>query len=306
MKKIIITPRPFVGKGKVYIDKLKSAGYQVECNNSGGRYSKEELIEKIKDANAIITGNDPLSREVIDQAKNLKVISKYGVGLDNIDVDYANSKDIVVHKALNANSISVAEMTILMMLSSSRKYVEIESQARNGKDIRLVGYELYQKNLGLIGLGAIGQHVAHIAHSMGMTITAHDPHIDKSKVPSYIELKSPDEIYQYSDVISLHLPLLDSTRNIINDSVFEKMKSSAILINTARGGLVDEKSLYTALSNQKIAFASEDIELRERSKELTELKNYSITPHAASFTDETDHNTMQISIKNVLQELEKE
>ncbi|MCG3005431.1 phosphoglycerate dehydrogenase, partial [Escherichia coli] len=83
----------------VYIDKLKSAGYQVECNNSGGRYSKEELIEKIKDANAIITGNDPLSREVIDQAKNLKVISKYGVGLDNIDVDYANSKDIVVHKA---------------------------------------------------------------------------------------------------------------------------------------------------------------------------------------------------------------
>ncbi len=165
--------------------------------------------------------------------QNLKVISKYGVGLDNIDVDYANSKDIVVHKALNANSISVAEMTILMMLSSSRKYVEIESQARNGKDIRLVGYELYQKNLGLIGLGAIGQHVAHIAHSMGMTITAHDPHIDKSKVPSYIELKSPDEIYQYSDVISLHLPLLDSTRNIINDSVFEKMKSSAILINTA-------------------------------------------------------------------------
>lgn len=84
------------------------------------------------------------------------------------------------------------------------------------------------------------------------------------------------------------------------------MKSSAILINTARGGLVDEKSLYAALSNQKIAFASEDIELRERSKELTELKNYSITPHAASFTDEADHNTMQISIKNVLQELEKE
>lgn len=306
MKKIIITPRPFVGKGKVYIDKLKSAGYHVECNNSGGRYSKEELIEKIKYADAIITGNDPLDREVIDQAKNLKVISKYGVGLDNIDVNYANRKGIVVHKALNANSISVAEMAILMMLSSCRKYVETENQARNGQDVRLVGHELYQKTLGLIGLGAIGQHVAHIAHSLGMIITAYDPYLDKNKVPSYIELKSLDDIYHHSDILSLHLPLLDNTRNLINETVFDKIKPSAILINTARGGLVDEESLYSALINQKIAFASEDIELKERSAKIKELKNYSITPHAASFTNEAEHNTMQISIKNVLQELEKE
>ncbi|MEC9825449.1 phosphoglycerate dehydrogenase [Escherichia marmotae] len=306
MKKITITPRPFVDKGKVYIEKLQSAGYDVECNTSGGRYSKEELIEKIKYADAIITGNDPLDREVIDQAKNLKVISKYGVGLDNIDVDYANRKGIVVHKALNANSISVAEMAILMMLSSCRKYVETENQARKGQDVRLVGHELYQKTLGLIGLGAIGQHVAHIAHSLGMIITAYDPYLDKNKVPSYIELKSLDDIYHHSDILSLHLPLLDNTRNLINETVFDKIKPSAILINTARGGLVDEESLYSALINQKIAFASEDIELKERSAKIKELKNYSITPHAASFTNEAEHNTMQISIKNVLQELEKE
>ncbi|WP_105263310.1 MULTISPECIES: phosphoglycerate dehydrogenase [unclassified Escherichia] len=306
MKKITITPRPFIDKGKVYIEKLQSAGYDVECNTSGGRYSKEELIEKIKYADAIITGNDPLDREVIDQAKNLKVISKYGVGLDNIDVDYANRKGIVVHKALNANSISVAEMAILMMLSSCRKYVETENQARNGQDVRLVGHELYQKTLGLIGLGAIGQHVAHIAHSLGMIITAYDPYLDKNKVPSYIELKSLDDIYHHSDILSLHLPLLDNTRNLINETVFDKIKPSAILINTARGGLVDEESLYSALINQKIAFASEDIELKECSAKIKELKNYSITPHAASFTNEAEHNTMQISIKNVLQELEKE
>ncbi|MED0061951.1 phosphoglycerate dehydrogenase [Escherichia marmotae] len=306
MKKITITPRPFIDKGKVYIEKLQSAGYDVECNTSGGRYSKEELIEKIKYADAIITGNDPLDREVIDQAKNLKVISKYGVGLDNIDVDYANRKGIVVHKALNANSISVAEMAILMMLSSCRKYVETENQARNGQDVRLVGHELYQKTLGLIGLGAIGQHVAHIAHSLGMIITAYDPYLDKNKVPSYIELKSLDDIYHHSDILSLHLPLLNNTRNLINETVFDKIKPSAILINTARGGLVDEESLYSALINQKIAFASEDIELKERSAKIKELKNYSITPHAASFTNEAEHNTMQISIKNVLQELEKE
>ena len=295
MKKITITPRPFVDKGKVYIEKLQSAGYDVECNASGGRYSKEELIEKIKYADAIITGNDPLDREVIDQAKNLKVISKYGVGLDNIDVDYANRKGIVVHKALNANSISVAEMAENM----SKPRIKPEM-------VRLVGHELYQKTLGLIGLGAIGQHVAHIAHSLGMIITAYDPYLDKNKVPSYIELKSLDDIYHHSDILSLHLPLLDNTRNLINETVFDKIKPSAILINTARGGLVDEESLYSALINQKIAFASEDIELKERSAKIKELKNYSITPHAASFTNEAEHNTMQISIKNVLQELEKE
>ncbi|MEK0044534.1 phosphoglycerate dehydrogenase [Escherichia albertii] len=306
MKKIIITPRPFVGKGKIYIENLQSAGYDVECNTSGNRYSKEELIEKIKDADAIITGNDPLDRDVLEQATKLKVISKYGVGLDNIDVDYANRKDIVVHKALCANAISVAEMTILMMLSSARKYVEIENQARNGNDVRLVGHELYQKTLGLIGLGAIGQHVARIAHTLGMFIIAYDPYINKSQIPDYIIPKSLDEIYQCSDILSLHLPLLDNTRNLIDGSVFEKMKPSAILINTARGGLIDEESLYIALTNHKIAFISEDIELKERSEKIKNLKNYSITPHAASFTDEADHNTMKISIKNVLQELEKE
>ncbi|ETD65437.1 NAD(P)-dependent oxidoreductase, partial [Escherichia coli] len=122
----------------------------------------------------------------------------------------------------------------------------------------------------------------------------------------YIELKSLDDIYHHSDILSLHLPLLDNTRNLINETVFDKIKPSAILINTARGGLVDEESLYSALINQKIAFASEDIELKERSAKIKELKNYSITPHAASFTNEAEHNTMQISIKNVLQELEKE
>ncbi|MCZ8582002.1 NAD(P)-dependent oxidoreductase, partial [Escherichia albertii] len=133
-----------------------------------------------------------------------------------------------------------------------------------------------------------------------------DPYINKSQIPDYIILKSLNEIYQCSDILSLHLPLLDNTRNLIDGSVFEKMKPSAILINTARGGLIDEESLYIALTNHKIAFISEDIELKERSEKIKNLKNYSITPHAASFTDEADHNTMKISIKNVLQELEKE
>ncbi|MDM3444142.1 phosphoglycerate dehydrogenase [Citrobacter sp. Cb009] len=305
MKKILITPRPFLSKGQKYLDELQAAGYIVECNTSGGRFSKEELKVKIKDADAIITGNDPLDQDVIDCAKKLKVISKYGVGLDNINVEYANSRNIVVHKALNANSVSVAEMAILMMLSSARKYVEIEQQAKCSNDVRLVGTELHKKTLGLIGLGAIGKHVAHIANAMGMEIIAYDPYINQSQVFPYINFKELDEVYQLSDVISLHLPLLDSTRHMIDQHAFEKMKPSAILINTARGGLIDEDSLYNALITHKISFASEDIELKERKEATKQLINYSITPHAASFTQEADLNTIQISIKNVTNELEK-
>ena len=302
--KILITPRPFQTKGLNKIEKLRKGGYEVEYNNLDHRFTIEELINRIEDADAIITGNDLLNKEILGKAHKLKVISKYGVGLDNIDLEYANSRGIKVCKALEANSISVAEMAIQLMLASSRSFYKLCDNSKKLIDKRIMGTELFRKRLGIFGLGSIGKYVAKIAHSFGMEIVAYDPYINKDTLREYIDLVPFDEIVKTADYISLHLPLEDSTRYMFNDNVFSKMKSTAIIINTARAGLIDCDSLYKALTNGNIAFAAEDVELKERTKKIIELDNYIILPHAASFTKEADENTINITVKNVLEVLE--
>lgn len=301
--KIVITPRPFNTKGRCFIELLKSKGYEVDYNSLDRRFSYEELLVKTKNADAIITGNDLLTEEILRNATKLKVISKYGVGLDNIDVNYANKKGIKICKALGANSRSVAEMTMLMMLSASRDFVNISNQAKNGNEERIVGQELYGKTLGVLGLGAIGRKVAKIAINFGMKVIAHDPYVMRSDL-ELIELVSKSRLVEESDYISLHIPLTEKTAGIINQSVFERMKESAILINSARAGLIETKALYKALTERKIRYVIEDIELEERDKTIINLSNYSITPHAAAFTVESDNNTMKIAVKSVLEVLE--
>ncbi len=301
--KIVITPRPFNTKGMYFIDLLESRGYEVDYNSLNRRFLHEELLDKIEDADAIITGNDLLNEEILKESKQLKVISKYGVGLDNIDVKYANKMGIKVCKALGANSRSVAEMTILMMLSASRDFVNISNRAKNGNEERVIGQELYGKTLGILGLGAIGKKVAKIALSFEMKVIAYDPYVMQSD-SELIELVSQNRLIQESDYISLHIPLTENTAGIINKSVFDRMKESAILINSARAGLVENKALYQALTEGKIRYVIEDVELKERDKAIIDLPNYSITPHAASFTVESDNNTMKIAVDNVLKVLE--
>ncbi|MEG0360401.1 MAG: phosphoglycerate dehydrogenase [Longicatena sp.] len=302
--KIVITPRPFASKGKDLIEMLEKKGYEVDYNRTGKRITKEELLSKLKDADAIITGNDQLDKEVLSQAKKLKVISKYGVGLDNIDQEYANKHNIKVCKALGANTVSVAEMAILLVMASSRKLTELSNNSKLFEDIRILGNEIFGKTIGILGLGAIGKLTAKYANTMGMHVIGYDPYVKEEELPHYIELKNFEEVVKKSDYLSIHLPLLKTTEKMINAEVFEMMKSSAVLINTARGGLVDNNSLYKALTEKQIAFAAEDIEVKERTKEIVLLRNYIVTPHAASFTSEADGNTIRISVKNVLENIE--
>ena len=286
MKTILITPRPFHEKGSEQIEKLEQLGYNVIVNDTGKRYTKEQLMELMPDIDAILTGNDPLDKELLTLSKKLKVISKYGVGLDNIDLKYANEKGIKVCKALGANSISVAESAMMMILTSLRR-------------------EAKGKTLGILGLGAIGKNVARFAHAFEMNIVGYDPYISQQQVEDYVTMKSFEEVLEQSDIITLHLPLLESTKNIINDKSISKMKDGVIIINTARGGLIDSKALFNALQTAKLSFVSEDVELKERSEELKQMERYNITPHAASFTLEADQNTMQVAVQNIIDNLEE-
>lgn len=305
-KKILITPRPFQGKGKHMIKMLQEKGYHVEYNQLDRRFSLEELVEKIKDADAIITGNDPLDREVLSKADKLKVISKYGVGIDNIDAEFAAERGIRIRKALGANTISVAEMTMQLILSSARNFANLCSNSKHLIDKRIIGSELCGKKLGILGLGAIGRCVAQLAHGFGMEIYGYDPYANADELADYIAMKEFDVVISECDFVSLHLPLVHSTEKLINQSVFKRMKNTSILINTARAGLVEHNDLHDALKNQTIAFAAEDVELQERPEALIALDNYIITPHAASFTKEADMKTIETTVKNIIEVLEGE
>ncbi|MCI6379659.1 MAG: phosphoglycerate dehydrogenase [Faecalicoccus sp.] len=305
MRTILITPRPFHEKGSEQIEKLEQLGYKVIVNDTGKRYSKEQLMDLVANADAILTGNDPLDKELLSQAKNLKVISKYGVGLDNIDLTYANEKGIKVCKALGANSVSVAESAMMMILTSLRQYNSLCHNSKSGIEKRLMGREAKGKTLGILGLGAIGKNVAQFAHAFEMNIIGYDPYVTQDQVEDYVRMDTFEELLKQSDVISLHLPLLESTKYIIDELAISKMREGAIVINTARGGLIDSLALFKALQTDKLSFVSEDVELKERPEELKQMERYNITPHAASFTLEADQNTMKIAVQNIIDNLEE-
>lgn len=305
MMKIIITPRTFQDKGSHQIKRLRKLGYDVVMNTKNQRYTREEVMTLIEDADAILTGNDPLDREVLGKAKKLKVISKYGVGLDNIDVSYAEDHHIKVCKAIGANTISVAEMVMLMILAASRDFLTLANNSKNRVIDRISGREIYHKTLGIVGTGAIGQEVAIRAKGFQMKILGYDPYVKQEDISSCIQLVSLEKLMEESDIVSIHLPLMESTVGMFNESLLSHMKSDAILINAARGGLVNSSDLMKLMIKKKIHFVAEDVELTERDDVLIGMENYLITPHGASFTEEADRNTIDISVNNILEVLER-
>lgn len=296
---MVVTPRPFFQKGQYWINELRNAGHEVVVNDLGRRFTREELVSELSDSDAIISGNDPLDAKILECAPRLKVIAKYGVGLDNIDVCFCEQHGIEVMKALGANSTSVAEDTVLLMLAALRRFYELASNGKAGCNERVTGHEAAGKTIGIVGVGAIGCLVARIAHSLGMCVLGYDPKITPESVPEDVRLVGRDELLARSNVVSLHLPLLPSTERLVNKDFLSQMRDGAILVNTARAGLVDTESLFCALKDGKLAFAAEDVELAERPARLLALENYLITPHAASFTLEADEKTMAACVRNV-------
>ncbi|MDJ0725553.1 MAG: phosphoglycerate dehydrogenase [Prochloraceae cyanobacterium] len=257
----------------------------------------EELIGIIPEYDALmVRSGTKVTKEVIEAGTQLKIIGRAGVGVDNIDVNAATRKGIVVVNSPEGNTIAAAEHALAMMLSLSRHIPDANQSVKNNKwDRKLfMGTEVYKKTLGLVGLGKIGSHVATVARSLGMKVLAYDPYISKERAEQIgCALVDLDLLYQESDYISLHVPKTPDTAHLIDAEALEKMKPTARLINCARGGIVDEEALYEALKNDKIGGAAIDVFESEPLGEskLRELgSKIVLTPHLGASTAEAQVN----------------
>jgi len=242
---------------------------------------------EIPDADVILVRSaTKVDKSFIDKAKKMKMVIRGGVGLDNIDVAYCNKKGIIVKNTPEASTIAVAELTFALMLGIIRNMVKAHNSMKNGqwaKDMK--GSELHGKTLGIIGLGKIGTEVAKRAKAFGMNVIAYEKYSTKS---AYAEIVSLDEVLKRSDFISLHVPLTDETNEMINRKSIRKMKDGVVLINTARGKLVNEKDLAEALGSGKVRYAGLDVYQQEPPAEspLLALENVMLTPHLGAQTFE--------------------
>ncbi|HIQ32257.1 MAG TPA: phosphoglycerate dehydrogenase, partial [Methanothermococcus okinawensis] len=255
--------------------------------------SREELKRKIEDVDVIVVrSGTKLTRDILEHAKKLKIIARAGVGVDNIDVEYATERGIIVVNSPDASSISVAELTMGLMLAAARNIPQATASLKRGEWDRksFKGIELYGKTLGVIGLGRIGQQVVKRAKAFGMNIVGYDPYIPE-EVARDLGVKLLDdlnELCKVSDFITLHVPLTPKTRHIIGKEQISLMKRNAIIVNCARGGLIDERALYEALKEGRIRAAALDVFEEEppRNNPLLTLDNVIGTPHQGASTEE--------------------
>jgi D-3-phosphoglycerate dehydrogenase len=253
----------------------------------------QDLFEEhMEDAEAILLSTAyKMTREVIFSARNLKVISRTGVGVDNVDVSAATEQGVLVLNTPQANSVSVAEHTVAMIIAISKQLLMYDSELRAGNfKIRRSNkaVDIEGKTLGLIGCGRIGRFVAEKCRAaFGMQTIGYDPYISEEEgITLYTEI---EEVFRRADYISLHIPLTPQTRNLVGDKLLSLMKPTAYIINTARGGIIDEYALAQKLKNEEIAGAALDVlesEPPAMDNPLMELKNVILTPHTAALTKE--------------------
>jgi D-3-phosphoglycerate dehydrogenase len=254
----------------------------------------------------------PVTAEVIDAAGPLKVISKYGVGVDNIDVGAAAKRGVVVMRTYGANARSVAELAVGMMLVLLKRIFAFDASLRAGRweKLGMPGTELTGKHLGIVGCGAIGSDLARLSRSFAMPLTIYDPYIDAASVPAGAErVARLETLLERADIVSLHCPLTAETRGMIAAAELGRMKSTALLINAARGAVVDEVALVAALSTGRIAGAGLDAfthEPPDPASPLWTLPNVVVTPHVGGSTNEAMTRVAVQAVKNVFTILDGE
>lgn len=267
-----------------------------------------ETIDKKKVKAVITRGKGQITESFINQFPNLKIVARAGVGLDNINVPYATQKGIQVLNNPGVNSQTVAEHALSLMLMLQRNMFQAVSKVKEdewGWRNEYSGDEIYGKTLGVLGMGTIGRKVAKMAEAMGMKIIYSD------RIKHYLPYTygTLEEVLQEADILTIHIPLFDETRNLINAETLSLMKPTALIINTARGPIIDEKAVYEALTNNKLGgFAADvtDPEPPMKGSPLLALPNVLITAHLASLTDRTYHKMCVDAANNVLALLRNE
>jgi len=306
LTKVLITPRSF-GKGShAAYDLLDEAGLTIVPNPFGRILTEDEMLQAVKEVDALIVGVDPVTARVLDEACRLRVISKYGVGLDNIDLDYAEAKGIPVTITQGANTEAVADYTFALMLAAARKVIPIDSGCRRLDWGKTMSLGVYGKTLGILGTGAVGKAVIKRARGFGMRILGYDllPDYDFANLME-VKYADADQIFREADFISIHLPATEETRGLIGREQFRMMKGTAVVINTARGGIIDEIALFEALSDNRIWGAGLDVFNQEppEGSPLLSLDNLVIGSHCAASTFDAVDNMSLLAARNVAEVL---
>lgn len=302
-KKIVITSE-FFGRFSDEGEKiLLDAGFEVIVNPYKKFLNEDEVISIIGEADGIICDLEGITKKVIDGAPNLKIIARRGVGTDSVDVEYAKEKEIVVARTLGVVEKPVAELVMSYILNINRKISELNKEMKMGNWTKLLGNSLEGKVLGIIGMGNIGREVARKAKAFDMKIIYTDARRnEKAEEELGGEFVSFEELMAGSDVISIHVPLLESTRGIINYEAMKAMKKKPVLINTARGPVINEADLCKALEEGMVSFAAIDVYDVEPKIDspLKEYDNVILTPHVGTFTEEVFINMDILAAKNIV------
>ncbi len=255
--------------------------------------TEEELIETCRAADAILMMYAPMTRRVLEKLERCKIIVRYGVGVDTIDLKAAAERGIIVSNVPDYGTQEVSDHALAMMLCLTRKVASANAFVKRGEwDFNLIKpvRRHQEQTIGIVGIGRIGGAMAHKTHALGMKVIAHDPNVRADQLPDYVSLVSLEEVMARADVVSVHCPLQDSTRNLINEKMLRLMKPSAYLVNTARGSIVDEAALEKLLEENAIAGAAMDVLAREpgsMNHPLFKHENFLCTPHMAWYSEES-------------------
>ena len=279
---------------------LETIGDCVDISKSNSK--DKDLANHIKDCEiVVIRSATKLTKEVLDKAEQLKIIARCGVGIDNVDLDFAKSKRIFVTNSPSANLISVVELTVALIISVSRKLSLADSHLKKGEWNRsqFLGNELYGKTLGIVGFGKAGRLVAERMKSFGMSIVFYDPYVtDWNGSEESIKL---DDLLRTADVVSIHVIKTKDTENLISKDMLDLLKPSSVIINTSRGGVLDEDYLFELLESEKIFGAGLDVYSNEPPKNVDRYNGLNLvtTPHIGASTNEAQLKAGLETIENI-------
>lgn len=305
--KVLITSNSFGKfdpKPKAFMESL---GWEVVGNSYHHIMNEEEMMGEVAGVDAIILGSDIVSKKVLDKADSLKIISRYGVGIDNIDLEECEKRGIKVTVTRNCNTEAVADYTVGLILATTRHICNVDKNLKAGVWQKETGLDLCHKTVGVVGLGAIGHQVIKRLKGFDCKILGYDKLLDENYCKENdITVMEPEEIFKQADVITLHVPGNPDGTPMIGEKELASMNENTILINTARGSLIDEKALIEALKGHKIYGYGTDVpsgeadEIEAIKKRFEGLDNVVLSPHTAAVTVEAVNKMTNIAVDHIL------
>jgi D-3-phosphoglycerate dehydrogenase len=308
--RLLVTPTSYGKNDPRLKTELEALVGEVIYNPTGKPLTSAEVARLLPGVDGYIAGLDAIDASALEAADRLKVIARYGVGVDSVDLATAQARGIVVTNTPGANSVSVAELALGLMLALARQIPEAVDAVHQGKWPRYTGISLEGKTIGILGLGAIGKQLARRLAGFDCKILAFDPYADVTFAKeNHVELVAMDDVICQADFVSLHLPLLPETRGLVNDNFLSKMKKGSFLINTSRGEAVDEAALLRALQSGHLKGAGLDafaVEPPDPQNPLLALPQVIATPHLGAQTDGATSNMGWFAMRDCLAVLQNE